>query len=831
MEFMLLPVQAVPVSVSMPKRDGPAKNAVAEFCSTSDRTRTEIKAELTFNPMKNAPSPVTRFVSAAALVCATLAAAAGSQPVDAVDVFMGTSNSRWMLFPGVTLPFGLVKFSPDNQDNVWNGGYEYTVGSISGFSHLHAMSLSGVSLMPTVGRVESYPGQFKVFPGSSDGPFGGMWTSGYRSRFRKEDEKAGPGYYGVYLLDYRIKAELTATMRCGMMQLTFPESDQAHLLLNFDFPTEERTRILEVSARRASPTEIAGTIRQSNGYALGYAIHFVLQLSRPMDSVDGWQLGAYTGADSNYGIEWRRPVEYQTNLSDFSGKGGCGLVLNFHTKANEKVLVRTGISLVSVEQARLNLDTEMKPFGWNFAAVVAQARETWNTLLSRVEVSGGRDGDRQMFYTCLYRAYAAKSVLNDCDGQYVDMCGRVQQLHAPADAIYSSDAFWGAQWTLSPLWTLVTPHYASSWVNFFLETFQRGGWLPEAPVNMKYSPIMCAQHQQSLIVSSYQKGIRDFDTNLAWAAIWHDLTTPGVEYECGGFAGNRHLGAYMQSGFVPEEDGPVSSTMEYAYDDWAAAQFASALGKTQEARQLLKRSGNYRNVFDPKTGYVRRRHRDGRWVEPFDPFQFGTEGGWNGPGYVEGNAWIYTFFVPHDLPGLLQLMGKDTFNARLEEGFAKHHVDLGNEPNLQAPFLFNYSGKPWLTQKYSRKVLRDYYELSPYTGWIGEEDEGQLSAHFVLLAMGLFEMDGGCAVRPYYDLSGPLFKQVILHLDPAYYPGGTFTIEARGNSEKNLYIQSATLNGRPLNEARLLHDDLVKGGKLVLRMGPAPNERWGQGKE
>jgi predicted alpha-1,2-mannosidase len=773
--------------------------------------------------MKTLPFTITWL-----MFCAPLAAAAASQPVDEVDVFMGTSNSRWMLFPGATLPFGLVKLSPDNQDNVWNGGYEYTIGSISGFSHLHAMSLSGVSLMPMVGPIEPYPGQFKVFPGPADGPFGGMWTSGYRSRFRKQDEKGSPGYYGVQLLDCKVKAELTATMRCGMMQFTFPESELAHLLLNFDFPTEEKTRILEVSARRVGPAEIEGSIRQSNGYALEFAVHFVLQLNRPMDSLDGWRQGAFSGTDSNYGIEWRRPVGIEKNINTFLGKEGCGLVLNFRTRADEKVLVRTGISLVSVDQARLNLETEMRPFGWHFAAVVAHAREVWNDLLGRAEVFGGRAGDRKVFYTCLYRAYSAKSILNDCDGKYVDMCGGVWQLQATADAVYSSDAFWGTQWTLSPLWTLLTPQYARSWVNFFLETYQRGGWLPQAPVNLKYSPIMCAQHQQSLIVSSYQKGIRDFDTNLAWEAIWHDLTTPGVEYECGGFAGNRHLGAYLELGYVPEEAGPVSSTMEYAYDDWAAAQFALALGKTKEAQQLLKRSQNYRNVFDPQTKYLRRRHKDGRWVEPFDPFHFGTEGGWNGPGYVEGNAWIYTFFVPHDLPGLIKLMGRDTFNARLEEGFAKNYVDLGNEPNLQAPVLFNYSGKPWLTQKYSRHVLRNYFELSPYTGWIGEEDEGQLSAYFVLLSMGLFEMDGGCAVRPYYDLASPLFDRVVLHLDPAYYPGRTFTIEARGNSEKNIYIQSATLNGRPLTEARLLHADLVKGGRLLLRMGPVPNERWGQ---
>ena len=764
----------------------------------------------------------SRFIFGGLILFSQIPVFAASPPVDEVDVFMGTSNSRWMMFPGATLPFGLVKLSPDNQGNVWNGGYEYTIGSISGFSHLHAMSLSGVSLMPVVGPVES-----KLFPGPADGPNGSMWTSGYRSRFRKETEKGGPGYYGVELLDYHVKAELTSTMRCGMMRLTFPESDQSRLLLSFDFPAEERTQILDVTARRVSPTEIEGSIRQRNQYALDFTVYFVVQLSRPMAGLDGWRLGDYTGADVNYGTEWRRPVTYERGITHFTGKGSCGLVMNFRTTAGEKILERAGISLASQEGARLNLETEMKPFGWDFNAVVANARKVWNELLGSVEVFGARPEDRKLLYTCLYRAYAAKSVINDCDGEYIDFSGHARRLQAPADAIYSSDALWGCQWTLFPLWTLVAPRVASSWDNFFLEAYERGGWLPEAPVNGKYSPIMCAQHQQSLIVSSYQKGIRDFDTQVAWEAIWHDLNTPGVEQPDGGFAGDRHLAAYMKLGYVPEEAGPVSSTMEYAYDDWAAAQLGLALGKTNEAAQLLGRSQNYRNVFDPQVGYIRRRHADGSWVEPFDPFHFGTEGGWNGPGFVEGTAWIYTWFVPHDLPGLVKLLGADKFNSRLEEGFARGYVDLGNQPNLQAPFLFNYSGKPWLTQKYSRKVLRDYYELSPYTGWVGEEDEGQLSAYYILLAMGLFEMEGGCAVRPYYDLSSPLFDRAVIHLDPKYYSGKTFTIEARNNSTRNLYIQSATLNGQPLNEARLFHDEVVRGGRLILQMGPKPNERWG----
>ncbi|MEJ7663806.1 MAG: glycoside hydrolase domain-containing protein [Hymenobacter sp.] len=278
---------------------------------------------------------------------------------------------------------------------------------------------------------------------------------------------------------------------------------------------------------------------------------------------------------------------------------------------------------------------------------------------------------------------------------------------------------------------------------------------------------------------------------------------------------------------MPDEDGASSNTLEYAYDDYVASQFAQALGKTDDQAYFAKRALSYKNQFDPQTGYMRRRKRDGSWVTPVNIHKFGTVGDWNSSGWMEGTAWIYSFFIPQNVPELVRMVGQDRFNQRLEEGFAKGYVDLSNQPNLQAPFLFNYSGKPRLTQKYTRYVLNKFYNNSPLSGWVGEEDEGQLSSFYVLLAMGLFEMDGGTAVRPTYDLSSPLFSRVVLHLDKKYYGGHTFTIEAKDNSETNVYIQSATLNGQPLDRPLLAHADLVKGGKLVLQMGPQPNKSWG----
>ena len=758
-----------------------------------------------------------------------------NEPVDYVNVFTGTSNSRWALFPGATLPFGMVKLSPDNQSRVWTGGYEYTVSSISGFSHLHAMGLSGLSVMPATGPLERF-GQTKTFAGEPDGPFNTMWTSGYRSRFEKSNEQGSPGYYRVFLSDPNVNAELSATTRTGWMRFTFPATGQpdgdeternpARILFDFDFPGEEDVTIQEVVVTRNSPTEIEGYIKQNSHYTNDYTVYFVTQLSHPADSLSAWQTPPYSGTATEYGTQWRAKATISHNIQTFRGKNNCGVFLSLHTKKGEQVVVKSGISFVSIAQARLNVETETKPYGFDFDKVVADARRVWNGLLSTVAVSGPSEADKQTFYTNLYRAYTGRAILSDVNGMFTDPMEKPQQVKAPADAVYSSDGFWGAQWNLFPLWTLLTPKYANSWVNSFLTLYDNGGWMPEAPVGIEYAPIMGSQHHKSLVVSSYQKGIRNFDVQKAWAAFKHDLTTPGSEQPGGGFAGNRQLTPYLKYGFVPDEDGATSNTLEYAYDDYTAAQLAKALGKTDDYTYFLNRSNFWKNQFDPATGFMRRRHRDSSWVSPVDNQQFGTVGGWNGTGFMEGTAWIYSFFVPQNIPELVKMVGRDKFNARLEDGFKKGYADLGNQPNLQAPFLFNYSGKPWLTQKYSRQVLRTMFNNSPLTGWVGEEDEGQLSSLYVLMAMGLFEMDGGTSARPYYDLSSPLFSRVVLHLDKDYYGGKTFTIEAPNNSNTNIYIQSAMLNGKPLNRPVLYHDEIVKGGKLVLQMGPKPNEKW-----
>lgn len=763
---------------------------------------------------------MTRWGFAGLLLAACLAQAG---PVDRVKVMAGTSNSRWQLFPGATVPLGMVKMSPDNQGNVWNGGYEYSIASLSGFGPLHAFGLSGPSLMPVVGPLHSDPTSSRFHPGSPDGPFDGMWTAGWRARIDKASEQASPGYYGVQLVDYGVKAEVSASRRVGWLRLRYPASRESHLFIDFDPPAEEQTRLHAVRFKRTSAAEFEIHVRQHNGYAGTHDVHLLLQLSKPPSQVQTWQNGAYTGSDSNYGTAWRRPVEVKPLDGEFSGTASSGAVLSFATTADEVVTARVGLSFVSAEGARANLAAETASTGWHFDRVVAEARAQWAGLLGRIEVSDENPGRTDMLYTALYRAFAGKSLMNDVSGDYIDAQGQRARLQAPADAVYSSDALWGTQWNLTPFWTLVTPEVAASFANSLMALQARGGWIPQAPTNLRYSPVMVAQHQNTLLVSGVLKRLPGFDGERIYAAIRHDLSTPGTELPDGQYAGNRQLGPYLQHGYVPHEAGPSSNTFEYAYDDHCASQLAGFLGKADDAALFERRAQSWRQQIDPADAYARPRGADGRFV-PYELSTYGTLGGWNGSGFVEGNAWTYSFWVPHDVAGLVQLMGRERFNERLERGFDEGRVDLANQPGLHAPFLFNHSGKPWLTQKWTRKIVAENFDTSPWRGWKGEEDEGQMTSYFVLLALGLFEIDGGCAKQPHYDLSSPAFRRIRLHL-----PGGkTLRIESEGRPG-DVYLQSAHFNGRTLTRPAIAHDELVQGGVLRYLLGPQPNRRWGVG--
>ncbi len=736
-----------------------------------------------------------------------------AEPTDLVRPLAGTSNSRWMVFPGPTLPMGMVKLSPDNQGQMWNGGYEYTVASISGFSLLHNMAMRSFAIMPSTGPLNLDPSSSRFQPGAPEGPFGGMWTAGWRSRIDKATEVAETGYYGVQLMDSGVKAELTSTERTGLLRFTFPQTDQAHIFLDFDPPAEEQIQTTALHLTQVSPTRFEGEMAQTGNYASNFTVYFVIETDTPADDVLTWVNQPYQGTDTNYGTAWRRHADIQPMNGSFDAKGGAGAVLNFKTQAGQKVQVRSGISFVSLDNARLNLTTETKDIGWDFDAMRTAAVKAWAQKLNIVDVSREAPEKAATYYTDFYRVYAAKAMLDDVNGQYRDYKGEVVKLSPPADHVYSSDAAWGWQWTQGPMWSTLDPATAVSVSNGLIELADRGGWIPAAPVNLRYSPIMGAQHQNSLIIAAIQKALPGIDAGRAYAAIRHDLTMPGVQIDDKQFAGNRHYASYADRGYVADEVGPQSNTFEYAYDDWCAGQLAETLGRRADARMFQARSGNWKNAFDPQVGLARRRHADGTWVAPFDAKLFGTIGGWNGPGFMEGNAETYTYFVPQDVPGLIKAMGKDAFNARLQDMFDHDAVDMSNEPSLGMPFLFNTSGRPDLTQTYVRQVLTQDYDVSPYKGWVGEEDEGQLSAWYVLTALGLFEEQGGCEVKPAYDLTSPLFRKATIHLTSVKYGARDLVIDSEG-PDGAYYVRSVTFNGRPVTGLKLPHADLIQGGNL-----------------
>lgn len=739
-------------------------------------------------------------------------------PVDYVDCFVGTSNSRWMLGPGAQVPFGMVQLSPDNQGDKWMGGYEYAIQSISGFSHLHAWTMGGLMMMPTTADLAL------INPGP-DSPYKGA-NAGYHSRILKDTEQARPGYYAVTLYDHKVKAELTATTHCGFQKYTFPECRESRILIDLLFPTEwdYGFNVNDARITRVSDTELEGYADCRSGSWSSwndYKLHFVICFSRPFEQLHGIRDG-----------------KQEPNITTIEGKEDLGAYVVYQTKKDEVVMVQTALSLVDIDGARRNLESEMKPFNWDFNRCVAVASDTWNTLLGKVKVEGGTETDRTKFYTNLYRAYAGKQTWNDVDGRYRDACENIQQLE-PGQCMYGGDAFWNTYWNLNGLWSILTPRIVDNWVTTQLEMFKHTGWTAKGPAGLEYSDIMEGSHELALMVSAYQKGIRK-DGEAIYEAAYKMVTTPGQKYPCGGGVGQHNLSYYIKYGYMPSEIDVVSKTLDYAYDDFCVAQLAKALKHKKDANQLLSRAQNYKNVFHPDFKYVVRRDSTGRWDPSFDRF--------SNQGFIEGNSWQYSWYVPHDTEGLIETLGGEAAaTERLIEGFeksrihnfaahvfdrtmgqsAEFYINQGNEVNMSSPFLFNYLHKPWLCQQYSREVLDRYYGSTPYHGWEGDEDEGQMGGWFVMTAIGLFEMNGGVTANSQLELTSPLFSKITLQLDPAYYKGSTFTIEARNNSETNRYIQRATLNGKPLTQPRIPFSALVNGGELLLEMGDTPNrELW-----
>lgn len=739
-------------------------------------------------------------------------------PADYVNTLMGTAHSRWMIAPGPWMPFGMVKIGPDNQNAGWQGGYDPIFESIGGFSHIHEWTMSGLSMMPVNGPLITRVGD-QAHP-----------DQGYRSRIDKNSEEAPLGYYKVHLTKYDITAELTATTRCSFQRYTFPKEKVSRVLIDFITPAEYNYKVKDVEVTQVSDHRIEGFSKQEapdvwgKGIDQDYTIHFVMEFDQSIKSFSYW-------IDST--------VERNVSKLSVKNPDHAGVFVEFNTTKNHVVQVRTGISYVSIKNAEQNLQEEIiKPFGWNFDAVRQNNVNTWNDLLSRIKITTSDRREKVRFYTNFYRALAGRNIFSDVNGEWVDATEQVQKLKEPDAVALGCDAFWNTFWNLNQLWNLATPEWSLKWVRSQLAMYDVNGALAKGPAGMEYIPVMVAEHEIPLIVSAYQMGIRNFDIQKAYKAVRKMETKPAWRIDSG-LAGNRDLKAFLKYHYVPYDKGRFSNTLEYAYDNWTVAQFAKALGKEEDYKLFSGRSSWWKNAINKKTGYAQLRNADGSWKEPFDPFRSGANSE-----YVEGNAWQLTYFVPQNIPALIDWIGKDRFINRLKWGFEQSYkwrfnapgeqygdfpVVQGNQQSMQFAFLFNYAGKPWLTQKWSRAIMDRYYGYGLSDAYLGDEDQGQMSAWFIMAAIGLFQMDGGCSINPVYGIASPLYKKITIDLGNKFGRGKTFTIIAKNASRKNKYIQSAELNGKKLNSPFFPASELLKGGKLILQMGPEPKKEWGRG--
>ncbi len=712
--------------------------------------------------------------------------------VNLVYPFLDAANSRWFYFSSASRPFGMVNLSPDMSINgAWNSGYRYEQDSIKFFSHIHAWQLSGVPVMPTTGKFKGHLG-----------------PDSYQSVYSHDDEKVFPGYHQVKLKDYGINAELTSTTRVGFHKYTFDKNDRNSILLDLG------------TVLGPSPTKYGHVDKISNTEINGYAlmaktirrpkdtyVYFHIELKEAFKTMQSWKDGKLLGEAETFDGE----------------KGGIYLTLN---DSKEPVLMKVGISYVSVAQAKLNIDTELSH--WDFDRIIAESRKEWNNMLGRIEVSGNTEMQLRRFYTDLWKLIQGRRIISDVNGKYSDMTGekpRIGQIPLdkngkPMFNHFNSDSFWGAQWTITTLWGLVYPEIAEQFINSMLLMYDDGGLIPRGPSGGNYTHVMTGASATPFIVGAYMKGIQGFDIEKAYEGMKKNHLLGGTM----GRAGYEHntlkgggLEYYMDRGYIPfpmdskkwggHQDG-AGQTLEYAYQDWCLAQMAKSLGKEDDYNLFIGRSTNWKNIVDPESKWIRPKEQDGSWRTPFDPYDYKG-------GFVESNASQSTWYVPHDLVGLAKLMGGNEAAANklntsfetaskldftsgkshakeLDEQYRRIPINYGNQPSIETAFVFNHIDKPWLTQYWSREVVNKVFgDLSPKFGFSGDEDQGLMGSLAVLMKMGLFEMRSGAEIIPKVDIGSPIFDKITIHLNNAYYGGNTIEIIAPDNSDTNRYSRSS----------------------------------------
>jgi predicted alpha-1,2-mannosidase len=750
--------------------------------------------------------------------------AAAQTPASYVNPFIGASTSTkaagtyhglGKTFPGADTPFGMVQVSPNTITGGDNGsGYSYEHASIEGFAFTQ---MSGIGWYGDLGNFLVMPtaGKLKTSAGTVDHPEGG-----YRSQYLKTSEKASAGYYAVKLTDNNIKAEMTAAPHSGMLRFTFPQNKQSRIQIDLARRVGGTSTLQSVKV--VNDHTIEGWMKctpDGGGWGNGdghaeYTVYFHAEFSKPLKNYGVWS--------ADIPNDWKRKREdvesakYQAQIANaevlkqVKGKEGkhLGFYTEFATQANEQVLMKAGISFISIDGARNNLNKEIAD--WNFDAVHQRAVALWNKALSKVAVEGGTKEEKTVFYTSMYHTMIDPRIFEDVDGRYWGGDGKVHTSNGfTKRTIFSG---WDVFRSQMPLQTIINPALVNDMVNSLvtLADEKDKNYLERWELLNSYSGCMLGNPAVSVIADAYAKGIRGFDLKKAY-----ELSANSVEK-----FGNGNKG-YTPGGLS------LSYTLEYAYTDWCAAQLAKAIGNNKDYEKYTQRGQAYKNIFDKDKGWFRPREENGDWAAWPDS---GRLKAWYGT--MESNPYQQGWFVPQDVPGMVKLMGGNAkVIADLNNFFEKAPQDMmwndyynhANEPVHHVPYLYNRLGAPWLTQKWTRAICKRAYH-DGVLGLVGNEDVGQMSAWYVLSAMGIHPV---CPGDTRQEITSPVFNKVSVKLDTRYGKGKLFTVLAVNNSAKNIYIQSAQLNGKPYNKCFIDYKDIAAGGTLKLQMGAQPSKIWG----
>ena len=731
--------------------------------------------------------------------------------VSTVDPYIETNRGRYIFFITGARPFGMVGTAPLTRNKNQNGGgYNYNETEILGFPQIHSWMISGIEIMPAPYSVDPTKGQ-----------------QGWKSKFSHDEEIVQPGYQRVYLQDHKTWVELTATDRVSFHRFRFTEAMKAQVLTNLGGYVSNST-MKNASVKKITDHEFEGSFTSADRYWGGpkeVEIFFVAQFDKPFADLEGW-----------------KGQKRLKNITEITGDS-AGVAAIFPVKAGDMLQMKIAVSYTSIENARQNLNAECT--GWDFDTVRDESREIWNNILGKIRVEGGTPEQQVKFYTDLWHALLGRQKIDDVsgdypdrtegirDGNFTDAVFKVKTLPKNENGqlkyhMYNTDALWLTQWNLNVLWGLAWPEIMDELSASMVQYALNGYLLPRGPCGGGYSYIMTSCPATNLIVSTRMKGLlTKIDENTAYKVIRQNHLPGGM------LGSSADIEFYTRNGYWPENAG---ITVEAAFQDFAIAQMAQSLGKKKDYKFFLNRSQGWKKLFNPEQKLLFPKDRQGNFMHN-DPL--------SGAGWIEANAWQATWAVSHDIAGLAELMGgNDTLCAKLNYAFTMArssdfvfayndgYVSYANQPGCSNAHVFNYAGKPWLSQYWVRKVKEQAYGgTTPDLGYGGhDEDQGQMGGVSALMAIGLFNLQGNVTQNPVYDITSPIFDKITIELDPRYYPGKSFVIETGNNSAENIYIQQAFLNGKAINQPWFSHKDFTEGGTLKLILGKEPNKDWGVSK-